>query len=385
MGLRIGIDARFLGSESSAGIGVYVEELVSNLLAIDQEDTFFLFTDNRGKRFFPFYAPNLVHLPLSCPHYSWREQFYFPFKIMSQKLDLMHYTSFNAPVIIHPQAKSLVTVHDLTLSFFPGRTRRSLFYKTVYQFVLRRSVNLADQLVVDSEYSKKDLIHRLKVSPSKIKVIYLAADTRFKLLKGKKDKQKVEALKDRLGITRPYLLYVGQWREHKNLPRLVQALGSLVRHFNFNIQLVLGGKKDVKAIQLFETIRKLELQDRVIMPGYVSDDDLPYLYNGAELFVFPSLYEGFGLPPLEAMACGVPVAAAKSSSLPEVLDGGAVFFDPLKVDNMVEVLAGLLNSFTLRHRLKEKGLKRAKKFSYRHMAEETLNLYRAIADKNGQG
>ena len=189
---------------------------------------------------------------------------------------------------------------------------------------------------------------------------------------------KLEQLKRKFNITKPYFLYIGQWRSHKNVIRLIRAFALLRRRYQLDYQLVLGSKIDPAYPEVQATIKELNLSDDVVLTGYITDDELPYLYNGAECFVFPSLYEGFGLPPLEAMACGTPVVSANTSCLPEVLGDAAIYFDPLNIEEMAKVMAEVGRNYSLKRELKAKGIKQARLYSFDRMAEETLAVYRRV-------
>jgi glycosyltransferase involved in cell wall biosynthesis len=182
----------------------------------------------------------------------------------------------------------------------------------------------------------------------------------------------------RFGISSRYLLYTGQWRKHKNLANLMRAYALLKKKTDLPHELVLTGQLSSQAPEVPELIKKLNLERDVIITGFVPDEELAALYSAADLFVFPSLYEGFGIPPLEAMACGCPVVASNVSSIPEILGDAALFFDPLSVEDMAGAIHKALSSFNLRRELKAKGFERIKKFSYAKMARETLKTYQEV-------
>ena len=192
------------------------------------------------------------------------------------------------------------------------------------------------------------------------------------------DTKRIEGIKAKFGITKPYMLYVGQWRAHKNIVKLIRAFHLAKRRYQLDAQLVLVGKIDKKSPEVLETIQKLNLRSDVILTGYVPDDELPYMYQGSELFVFPSLYEGFGLPPLEAMASGIPVIASNSSAIPEILGDAAKYFDPFSIEDIAKTIVEVMTNFSLRKRLRNAGLKQANKYSFDKMARETLKVYKEI-------
>jgi glycosyltransferase involved in cell wall biosynthesis len=176
-------------------------------------------------------------------------------------------------------------------------------------------------------------------------------------------------------MTKPIILYIGQWRKHKNLVRLLEAFKFVKNKFNIDCQIVICGTKDPAYPEIIETIDRLKLFDDTIMPGFIDSAQLPLWYKMADVFVFPSFYEGFGLPPLEAMAVGTPVVASKSSCLPEVLGDAAVYFDYTSSKDLADKIASVLKKKSLRAELKRKGRKQAKKYSWEKTAQETLEIY----------
>ncbi len=370
---RIGIDARFWGSRGGFGIGVYTEELLTALRQLDTSNRYLILVRKEALASVPL-AENFEAVVVPFPHYSLAEQFFYPSLLRSLRLDLIHFTNFNTP-IVGGLPPSLVTVHDLTLLFFPGKTRRSFWHRLGYRLVMEKGIQRAKKIIAVSEHTKNDLSRFLQVPAQKIRVIHEGISTRFKPVK---DQALIDKVLRRFGISREYLLYVGQWRQHKNLINLIRAFALLKKATRLPHELVLAGGVDPRSLEILPLIKKLGLEKEIVLTGFVADEELPALYSGAALFVFPSLYEGFGFPPLEAMSCGCPVVASASASLPEVLDGAALFFDPTQAEEMAAKIHQVLSSFGLRRELREKGLKQAKKFSWRKTAQETLRLYREL-------
>ena len=374
---RIGIDARLFGTQQAAGIGTYAEELVAHLIKLDSEDNFVVFVLPEVAEFFPFYASNLTKQAVGFRHYTYGEQFGFPRLLARARLDLIHYTNFNSPVFAR-RVKSVVTIHDLTLWFYSGRRQTSWFRRAIYRYVMRQSCLNATRIIAISQGTKRDLVEHLKIDPDKIDVVYEAAPRRYRPLQ---DPKKIEMIKTKYNISRPFFLYVGQWRQHKNLVRLIRAFVILRHRYNIDYQLVLAGKTDPLAPEVPALIKQLNLQDMVIMTGYVADSDLPYFYAEAEAFVFPPLYEGFGIPPLEAMASGTPVLSSNASVMPEILGDAALYFDPADIEDMAQAMYKLATTFHLKKELRDKGARQVKKYSFARMAKETLAVYhRALAE-----
>jgi len=370
--MKIGIDARMYSS-GFTGIGRYVFELIRNLALLKTEDEFVCFLNSAEFEKFKKPADNFRAVSVNARHYSFAEQTNFLSILHQEKLDLMHFTHFNAPIFY--RGRSVVTIHDLTLSKFPGKKMTKPIHRMAYNLVLRRSVAHARKIIAVSEHTKQDLHEIFKTPFGKIQVIANGVGSEFRpaIPTGISRRQLIQ----KFGIYGGYLLYTGVWRNHKNLLGLLTSVAKLHQERDFKGQLVITGRADpVYAPQIFTAIKKLKLTDVVVFPGLVSDPELVSLYQSARAFVFPSFYEGFGLPPLEAMACGVPVAASNTSSIPEVCGkDNAAFFDPENTDEMAEQIWRVWNDEKLRATLRERGLRRVEDFSWVKMAREVLEVY----------
>lgn len=371
---HIGIDARLFGTAQAAGIGTYTEELVGNLIKVDPDNRYTTFVTPETAAVFPFYSPNLTKRAVPFRHYTIAEQLFYPKLLSRAGLDLIHYTNFNTPILFR-QVPSIVTIHDLTLWFYPGRKHRSPLYRWAYRYIIKRSCMNAARIIAVSQGTKQDIIKYLGISPDQIDVIYEGVSPRLCAVV---EPQRIEIIKTKYGISSPFFLYVGQWRAHKNLVRLIRAFAILRRRYNLDYQLVLVGKQDPLAPEVSDTIKQLGLQDSVITTGYIADTNLPDFYAAAEAFVFPSLYEGFGLPPLEAMARGTPVVSSNASVMPEVLGNAALYFDPLNIEDIAAKLYQFATSFRIKQELKERGPAQVRKYSFPRMAKETLAVYRRV-------
>ena len=372
--MRIGIDCRMYSSRFT-GIGRYVYELTHNLFEIDRKNEYVLFFNEPEYSLFTEPGPNVKKRLVNAPHYSFSEQTKFLRKINREHLDVMHFTHFNRPIFYnHP---SIVTIHDLTLSFYPGKKLTSPWHRFAYHLAIRTAVKKAKKIIAVSENTKKDLQNLFKIKEEKINVIYEGVNSQFRVLQ---DKAIVENIRKKYKLEKPYLLYTGVWRSHKNLPNLIKAFNVLKTDYGFDGYLVITGRKDpVYAPDIENETLSLELGNDIIFTGLVDDSDLIALYNGSLAYVFPSFYEGFGLPPLEAMQCGVPVVASNTSSVPEVCgDGNAVFFDPNSPEDMAINIFEVISQKSLRQKLITRGLQRARQFSWSKMAEATLKLYTEV-------
>ena len=369
--MRIGIDARMYSTEFT-GIGRYVYELVRHLIKIDEKNEYVLFMNQPEYEAFEEPNKRVTKVLVNAHHYSFAEQFRYLLALRSAKLDLMHFTHFNAPIFY--KRPSVVTIHDLTLSFFPGKKMNSAFYRMAYNWVLRAAVRNAKSVIAVSENTKADLVEITRTSPSKVEVIYEGVGEEFG---PRGDEEYQEEVHKKYSITKEFLLYTGVWRGHKNLVNLIRAFALIHDGAEgFDLQLVITGEEDPYYPEVKRTVKELGLEHHVIYTGMAPEKELIALYQTAKAYVFPSLYEGFGLPPLEAMRCGTPVVASKSSCIPEICgDSNALFFDPYDPEDIANVVRRVLIDEGLQKDLRECGLKHSLKFSWEDMAEKTLKVY----------
>lgn len=393
--MRIGIDCRMFQS-SFTGIGRYTFELVKTLQRLSAQaqtkaqsqselaakNEYILFLNEPEFSSFTPSEPNFKKVLVDAPHYSLKEQTKFLKILNFENLDLMHFTHFNAP--IRYKKPFITTIHDLTHNLFPGRKMKSFPYRLAYKAVIKNAVKKAARVIAVSNNTKNDLIKILKVPEEKIEVIYEGTNEEFHLFSDTEREKFTEILKDKYGVTPPFLLYTGVHRYHKNLVRLIEAFKILKENHplgsNHDLKLVITGRADPLYPEVEEEVTKQNLQDSVIFTGLVNEDELIALYNLANIYVFPSLYEGFGLPILEAFACGTPVVASNISSLPEVAgEGNAVFFNPYDPKDMADKIGKVLSDIKLAGDLIRKGSERLKFFSWEKMAEEILKVYNTFS------
>jgi glycosyltransferase involved in cell wall biosynthesis len=375
--MKIGIDARMY-SASFTGIGRYVYELTQHLFELNNDNEYVLFMNS--PLYETFEPPNdrVRKVLVNARHYSWEEQVKFLKLLNKEKLDLMHFTHFNAPLLY--RRPSVVTIHDLTLSFFPGKKMTSFIHRMAYHWVLSSVVKRSKHIIAVSKNTKNDLIKLLKTPDSKIEVIYEGVAKEFHQM----EPPSIQPFLKTHGIIGEYLLYTGVWRSHKNLVNLLKAFALLLKKETFKGQLVITGRDDPFYPEVKETIQALNLQGSVILAGLVPEKDLIALYNGARVYVLPSFYEGFGLSPLESMACGTPVAASNTSCIPEICgEKNARFFDPKNPEDMANTIFSIWNDDSLQAMLKTNGLSRVQDFSWKTMTETTLKVYnKFLNEKN---
>jgi glycosyltransferase involved in cell wall biosynthesis len=303
----------------------------------------------------------------------WGRSNFLPIERFLGPVDLYHGTSFVMPPL--QGAKGVMTIYDLSFMLFPTfHTRETqAFSKSVRRFAER-----ADCIIAISEQTKQDIVRLLNIPENKVRVTLLAADTRYRVID---DTRRVASVAADYGIDREYILYTGTLEPRKNIPAIIRAFQSIKRELNIPHRLVLAGKKGWLYDDIFAEVRALDLEQEVIFTGYVPDEDLPFLYNGADLFVYPSFYEGFGLPPLEAMACGCPVVSSNTSSLPEVVGTAGIMVDPRKPEELATAMARVLGDSELARDMRRRGVERAAIFNWDRCVQETLSIYRDVTGK----
>lgn len=370
--MKIGIDARMY-SINFTGIGRYVYELIHHLAVIDKESEYIIFMNQPEYDLFKPPNKRWKKVLVSAKHYSLSEQTKFMHALLKEQLDVTHFTHFNAPIGYF--GKIVVTIHDLTLSFFPGKKMTSVVHRLAYQTVLKSVTRKAKKIIALSENTKKDLNRLLGIPEEKIVVIYDGVSDAFHKIS---DEKILNKTRTKYALYKPFLLYTGVWRNHKNIVGLIKAFSILKKKHKFEGFLVITGKEDPFYPEVKSTVTKEGLQKDVIFTGLVEDEELVALYNLAKVFVFPSFYEGFGLPPLEAFSCETPVCASNISAIPEVCGDAALYFNPEKPEDMAEKILKVWRSLNLQKELIKKGLRRVKMFSFRQMAEETLEVYKEV-------
>ncbi len=380
---RIGIDARFYGPIGK-GLGRYTQEIVDNVIALDKESEYVIFLSKENfEEFKPSGKVKKVLTPLRW--YTFAEQILMPFYIWRERLNLVHFTHFN--VSIFCSVKFVVTIHDLILTKYPTkRSPRQLYWlKSLgYRMVIWLAVWRAKKILTASQYSKNDLIGRFKIKPEKILVVNYGAAN----LTRSHDSQFVKKLDNRktllsYNIVGNFILYVGNAYPHKNLETLVAVFSEFYKKYP-DFRLVLVGCEDYFYRYLKQKAKEMDLwrekdmASPVIFAGYVPDAELEVLYRQAFFYIFPSLYEGFGLPPLEAMTKGCPVVSSDKSCLPEILGNAALYFNPEDKNDMLVKMEKITGDKNLREDLIKKGYEQSKKYNWRECAEQTLEIYKSI-------
>lgn len=377
--MLIGIDASRALRARRTGTETYSLQLIRHLLALNSGHRFRLYCDqpipaelddlaaSRSTEIRVIRFPRLwTHLRLSA-------------EVMMHAPDVLFVPSHVLP-LLHPR-RSVVTIHDLGYVVFPQAHRR--LNRWYLRAGTRFSARTAARVLADSQATKDDLVRHCSVDPARVTVVYLGRD---ETLGPVVDPARLIQVQERYGIAqegqaRPYVLYVGTLQPRKNLVRLIEAFAQ-VRATYRDLCLVLAGQQGWLSDPIFRRVDELGLQHRVLFPGFVSDDDLPALISGALVFAFPSLYEGFGFPVLEAQACGTPVLASTASSLPEIAGDSALLVDALDTDAIAGELMRLVTDPALRERLRTAGFANVQRFSWERCARETLRQLERTAQGN---
>jgi glycosyltransferase involved in cell wall biosynthesis len=301
--------------------------------------------------------------------FSLRQQWVMPRLLRHLEADVYHSSYYLMPYL--PGVPTVLTIYDLIPMLFPeySTARARLLFRLTTSLALRA----ASHVILISQATRRDLLAAYRFSPEKLTVIPLAADPAFRPA----SPHEVESVRRKHDLPEDYVLYLGSNKPHKNLVRLIDAFSRIARHTP-RIALVIAGAWDPCYPQARRRVAALELERSVHFLGPVAEEDLRALYSGATAFVFPSLYEGFGLPVLEAMACGTPIACSDASSLPEVAGDAALYFDPTDVEAIAWAFSEILTDPALRENLRAQGLNRASEFSWEQTGQETLDLYREI-------
>jgi len=369
---RIGLDARFYGPLGK-GLGRYTQEIIDNIVKLDQENEYIIFLRKENFNSFKCDGVRIKKVLADIKWYGFAEQLIMPYYIWREHLDLMHFPHFNVPVFC--PVKFVVTVHDLILIKFPTLRATTLgpaVYKIknlAYRFVISSAIVRAKKVLAVSEYTKKAIIEQFKINSEKVMVTYEGVAE----LSGANESVDVNAVLNKYKISRPYLLYVGNAYPHKNLEGLIKVFSEINKNFP-NLKLILVGKEDYFYGRLKQYAK--EFSDNIIFPGYVPDGELKVLYASAALYVFPSFYEGFGLPPLEAMAHGLAVVSSDKTCLPEILEDAALYFNPDTEADMKNKIERALADEKLRENLKNRGYIQVKKYSWGRCASQTLAVYK---------
>ncbi len=363
-----------------AGIHRYICGLLMHLPQVDGGFRYTAFVGDGRVRHIcsPHLSLRVSRLPTVKPvvRIAW-EQFLQPWELARGHVDLVHSMAYALPLVC--PARSVVTVHDLSFLLFPEafNPANRLYLTTFTRLTVRR----ADALVAVSENTRRDLVRLLGARPERVAVVPNGVDPAFRPL----DPEAVARFRRERGLPEAYILFVGTLEPRKNLTTLLRAYARLRQMAQVPHRLVVVGGVGWRYQGVLPLIEELGLRDEVVFAGFVPHQELPWWYGAADLFVFPSLYEGFGFPPLEAMACGTPVVSSNAASLPEVVGDAGRLVSPRDVEELAEGMRRVLLDSTLREEMRARGLARAREYSWERTARETAQAYRRVlADAAGR-
>ncbi len=381
--MRIGIDYT-AATHQQAGIGRYTRGLVEALAKLGSKHEYVLFVAG-GKSLTPdfgFKMPDnfqVKRIPLSDRFLTimWhRLRVPLPVDLFIGPVDVFHSPDYVLPPL--RRGRKVVTIHDLSFLRYPEGAEPSL--RKYLSRAVPDAVRRADMVLADSENTRQDIIELLGVAPAKVEVLYPGVDARFSPLE---DDEPLGRVRQLYGLSYPFILSLGTLERRKNLIFLLDAYAALRAGGDVSHKLVIAGEKGWLYEGILRRVEELSLERDVIFLGFVADENLPALYNLAEFFVFPSLYEGFGLPPLEAMACGTPVISSNSSSLPEVLGEAGLMVSSEDTDVLAQAMGRVLDDPALRQDLAQKGVRQARKFAWPASAQKLLTTYQSLMDSSG--
>lgn len=377
---RIGIDARKV---RDFGIGVYVRNLIHGLARIEGAsgtpagNEYILFVRPEDLDFALDLPPNFRCVVERSPVYSLREIGLMSWRIWRSRLDLYHATHYVLPAVV--PCPTVVTIHDIIHLLYPGflPNRAASFYA---QGMFRHSVGRADRIVAVSNNTRNDVLDYFSVDEHKVRVVYNGVEDRFRRPLAEDE---LRASLDEVGVRRPYLLFVGNPKPHKNLDRVIKAYALARSRAGFDAPLVCVGARPGSDFKLARRARQLGVGDHVHLVGHVDGKVLPALYQGAILFLYPTLYEGFGLPVVEAMASCVPVITSNTSSLKEIAEGYAELVNPLDVKEIAGAIERCMGDRDHARQLADRAGQRSARFRWEEAAESTLDIYRDVLREAG--
>lgn len=374
--MRIAIDASTISTQG--GPRTYVLGLLEALLKLDRENSYTVFY-NDPSHLGRFPRAREIVLPGTTPLARlWREHRLLPAACRRERIDLLHCPKSAVP--FRSPCPVVVTLHDLIPLKHPETEKFAarLYWRLQIPIAARRS----DFIITDSEHARSEIMADFSVEPGRIRAIMLGFDP---AMTEKRDSTAREGILAQYDLPDDYILYVGTIQPRKNLATLIEAFHLLKQQRDIPHKLVIVGRKGWLYDQLFTRISELGLDGEIRFTGFVPDQELPYIYDRASVFVYLSLFEGFGLPPLEAMACGVPVITSNTTSLPEVVGSAGITVPPLDVVQVSQALHRVLRDDALRTAMKHKGLERARLFSWENAARETLQVYESVLSNHHRG
>jgi glycosyltransferase involved in cell wall biosynthesis len=370
--MKIGLDARGAIWYRGTGIGTYTYQLIKSLYSIDKRNEYrFFWPGDEYQNLNPYNDEVFQSIELNKDRF-W-EEVHIPTRVAQENIDLYHVPQNGIGLPKAKRCLQVATVHDIIPYIYP-ETSGSVYLK-IFQNEMPRIMEQCDRIITVSEFSKRDIQRYFNLPDEKIAIIYEAAEDIFHPIEKNTAKNFVN---QQYGINCRYILYIGGLSHRKNITTLILAFWNIRKDIPEDYKLVIVGKQNRSYKNLINVIETLKIGNRIIFTDFVPVPHLPYLYNAADLFVYPSLYEGFGLPPLEAMACGTPVIASNVTSIPEVTGDAAVLINPRDDHSLAASIERVLRKPDQLIQMSKEGLEQAKKFSWEKCAQKTLDVYEKL-------
>ncbi len=378
--MKIAIDCRWVTSDIG-GIRNYTLNLVKNLIMVDAANEYLLIYDIESTKHMVLdyinnkkIYTNFTFIKIDYSPFSIKSQLLLPFILNKNKVDVFHSTSYMIP-LFGCKCKLMITLHDLIPYLHPQLCCKSKIIKVfwLYKRLIKLIINSVDKIITVSDNSKKDIIHSFSKSIPKVQAVYNGYNDNLTKIS---DENLINQFKKKIGFpdNGKFILYIGRQDPSKNLAGLIKSFFELSKKLN-NIYLVIVGKRDNRYSEPYDLIKQYDLTHKVIFLNVLSFEEINLIYNSCDIFVFPSYYEGFGLPPLEAMVCGLPVICSNTSSLPEVVGDAALLINPDDITEISEKMYVLLTDEKLKQQLIEKGFQQIKRFSWKITAIEMVKVY----------
>ena len=373
--MHICMDARGAKLYAGTGIGTYTARLLENIIDIDRENSYRFFWPNDGYEFL-MGRSNISLTLFGEKNKKFWDEFFLPAQIEKSGCDILHLPQNGLGLPKQKCCSYIATVHDLIPYVMPDTCGKSYLDKFLEEMPF--IVEKCDRIITVSNHSKNDIVRFFNLPEEKVNVTYLAADSKFRLI----DKEKAWSfLKKQYNYSNDFILYLGGFSPRKNVNGLLESFKRLYRELPGYYELMLIGASKDNHYELKKKASSMGIEDRVVFAGYVPYEHLPYFYNCSTLFVYPSLYEGFGLPPLEAMTCGTPTITTNVTSIPEVVGDGALLADPYDTEELTEKIYKTVSDAEFREELSIKALRRAYNFSWNKTAIETVKIYEEVQKK----
>lgn len=370
--MRIGFDFR-MGGSVNAGLGRYSFEVFRHVMELEPQNEYFVFYHKQNNSPADLAVLKKLGAKLietNIRHYSLSEQLFFYKTLNQYNLDLVHFPNFNVPLLYKKQY--VVTIHDMVHHKISGHKKSRIIKFWAYEYIIKKAAERASAILTVTESSKKEIVEYLAVPADKIVVTYLAP-TDQEIVPAN-----VERVKEKFLLSRPYFLFVGTLERKKNVPMLAKAFDLFLTKYKFDMDLVIAGKVDQHYPEVKDQIMDINHRNRLVLTGFVEEQDQAALYQGAYAFITASLHEGFGLPGLEAMRYGLPVLASNTEVFNEVYDNGAIYFDPLNPEDIAEHMQLVAQDTQFHAQMQQKSIARVQFFDWANTAKETLEVYHKV-------